>query len=452
MIFNKNILLILIFPLFLTSCHYRQDVKNIYIRGKIDKFTGLVYLYKEYAGNLFIIDTIIVDKGGSFIYNIPNNFSKGIYELRWGARNLKYMTFILDSENIVFKANNTIPPRPIFSNQSPSNVAYKTYRIEKERYEKRLDALSKFIQDYTIGDQFYKKSLTQFKKLQNNYNNLITDLSKRFPNSFLSSYLQSDRIPSYPPAPTSFDHNRNKYQVALSNIDFTDSTLLHSNLFNKKYTDLINLIHYLSNNETQQFSYIINLADRIISSSKSSRLIYDYSMSFVLSRLLNNQHLSLKHYQVLEEYMKTFSPILPDYVTISYSTGKYKPLNIRSLVCGTDTLELKDISSEYTLLCFWSSEDSYSKGIIEELLYYYTPYLGKSFQVVSLVSSNQLPQDANNKIFHYEGSDKQYTELIRQLNIRYTPTFWVLDKNKTLVYNPINLFDLNNYFFNKICL
>ena len=415
----------------------------------------VVYLADFYGDKNKIIDSVKTNKNGNakFIFSTKASYS-GFYRLIFS--NEKFLDIIFDREDICLTTSITNPfdsARFIKFNQ---NEKYYDFLKQEKNFQKKMELLLPLIDDYPKEDPFYISIENQFKKNQIDIDRKAEDIIAEFPNSFFSKVIKSKKMPIIDGKINAIERKEYLKAHFFDNIDFSDSTLIHSDIFTSKSISFLTFFSDKSIPKPQLENNFIKASDIILAKAKVNQkvfeLILDYLMQgfeeFQFYNVLN--HLS-KKYKVESSCENaggktTLQRRLDSYQKLAI--GKKAP-EIRSMDVFGKEVSLSNVKSDYTLIVFWASWCPHCEILMPELRKVYNNQIKKNLEIigVSIDSSKTKLIDIIKKekyswvnICDSKGWNGKIAE---DYCVYATPTMLLLDSRKIILAKPISFRDLS---------
>lgn len=390
---------------------------------------------------------------GLINFNDINRFPVGVYRISF--EDSLFTDVILNNENIIVtnSIKNLKDSTAIIS--SEENKIYYEYWGMANKINDSINMITQ------IGNAVYEANgnkLTpdldsmamQIYNLSEKLNKFTWGLVSKSPGLYVSKLLKAYITPewqAYKKSPGA-KYYPNKYNFLkdrfFDNIDFSDSTLLNSEVFYVLCND------YLSKfADPPSDSAYISAIDFILNKAQPYQPVYDYILDLFVNTFDNT------------EWEETFIHLVDDYLLKNTCTPdehdknmseraaslkKLKPGNkapdILSTDAGGNPVTLYSTKSKITLLMFWSSECPHCEEVMSQMLHIYSVYhpLGLEIFAVSADTDRSSWITAINKhgLKWVNVSDllEFKSPSIAAYNAYSTPTFFLLDTEKNIISHP----------------
>ena len=426
------------------------------LTGRLVKPTNesWVILYKiEGTKQSFIANSNI--KNGQFHFIFKKEYKPGIYRLLYRTNGADYLDFIYNNEDIDLAFNPRNPSGTIVFNKSAENKMFENYAKDIAIPQRKLDSLqlNYFQTNNKLQEEKIKKAyvatLAAVNSTQKKYE---TSSSKMLVYDFIKASRRYN-------AKTPFK-SPEKYLTAVKThffdaIDFNNQRLLKSTLIIDRINDYVFYVNVSQNRKTQNNLYKIsldNVFQKIDNQGLYKDLVYYFLKRFskkdnsvITKFLLNNYFDNLPKSEQNLAYKKSILEKMKVVVNAKAPNITWQDFS------GNHSLyQLHD--AKYYLILFWSSTCPHCLRQVP-LLYKYLKDK-KNIKVIAVGLENG-PDPWNREMnkypdfIHVFGKNHWQNKFARAYNIHATPTYIVLDANKTIIAKPYSLEDLKN-FINKL--
>jgi thiol-disulfide isomerase/thioredoxin len=394
------------------------------------------------------------DNGFTYIYN--QSLHSGIY-------------------NIIFPDSTIV--EFMYDSAFPGNV-----KIEKKSTGERAiidgSVVTREFDSYKeqLAEQTNKNKAALKKNLHPTFQNYHTDslllsFANKAPESLLESYLKvqlSIKIPDYnPPAETNnkdsaiWVHNLIYYSKHFfDNFDFTDSRLLNTPLYTNMTDYFLDIISPKDVSGLNQ--NIDNLMQRTAVNPVYQQFTAKYLLKKYARKRINPVFEAVYTHIVEKYYLKSgFNWISNDelyYLTKEYNRRKPSLIgepapNISMNGIENDTLTLYNLNHKLILIYFYNYDCPICEKVTPELrkLVSRYDYLDIGVYAVCIGENPELWKRyvAGNKISHWSNvcDNNRINDVALTYNLGYTPTLFLLDKQKTILDKNFTLDELSKTLF-----
>lgn len=461
--------------LFLWGCGHNNDIsavtapinynpKDFTVKGKVNKLPGeKVFLYNFYGHKSNCIDSVIVEKDGSFTFKIKKETPPGLYRIIMGKTlrsqfmggGDQYVDFIFKYEDINFETHFEFPFDSMKVITSDENRNYYAYLLETDAIKTKLDILLYCLQYYPRTDKFFKVVAKQYDKVYDDYEDLIDKIISQNKGTLLAKMAVFEKLPYVDPLLGKDKRNEILKSNYFTKDDFTDTLLLHTDLIPTK------VIRYLSfyKNENlapeAQEAEFIKAVDIILKKAGSSENIYNSVIDYLIEGFEKfDMEMTLLH--IYDNYVAGGSCLdekkaqsLKDKTEAIKKLGKGQPApDFTFTDSQNNTHKLYDFQSQYTLVIFWASWCNHCQKVIPEVKVLYDNTDRNKLEVIAIsLDKEEKPWKdyiEQNKLTWYNYSNLKGWDcpIGRSYYVYATPTMFLLDKDKKIVAKPLNVRDL----------
>jgi thiol-disulfide isomerase/thioredoxin len=412
-----------------------------------------IYLSEIRGKQISKTDSIVLDENCHFSF-VRNTYT-GV--LRLSLNDSDYTDFIFNNENIVLNFSSAKLNYTAEVISSEENKTYFKFMIQAGAIEDSANAL------ISLGQRLYdadangnaatlKKMMKQIDELRKRKNAICKKTIEENKNLYASKLIQAAIVPDY------WEYMKQKDAASYPDeaaflkehffdyVDFSDSTLLHSDVFFKKCGDYFGF--FADPPSAEAYNECI---DFILVRAQSNKNVYNYFISTLVS--------TFEHSDWEEVYLHIVDKYNENSTCSDDATAKQLNKNssiIKSLKAGNaapsivspdlngNTLTLDSLKSKYTLVMFWASWCEFCEDAMPDLKNIYSSYKPKGLEIfaVSCDSIKEAWQSASEK---YElpwinTCDLKGFKSIAIINyhIWQTPTFYLLDSDGKIIARPIN--------------
>lgn len=442
---NKKILNLLLF-LFIVNSLFSQYTITGQFKDNTKKFESMLLYKNEGAFQYYKLNSAI-DENGLFGFSLPENFEKGSYKLVFDSQNDKYVHIIFNNENITFVCNPEDVVNTITFFESEENTLYFDYIRAMNTQYIELDE----IQDLCYGEpknsklkKEYGLKLLEITAFQEHFEEKSKD---KLVHHFI---VANKKHLSEKPLESRSDYYKYMKDNFLNAIDFQNPALRNSSfLLNRTNDYIFDLNEAVSNFDYSNLDFgMVDFALEKIEESKfKNELIYSITNSafdpyssqydFLLEYIFNNYYKKLPAKAKNENFTKMVEGKLNAIV------GK----KATDITIGKTSLY--SLKADSFLVIFWSTTCSHCLKEIPKV--YEMLSDNKSIEVV-LVGLEEEYSDWENVVKSFpkwknvRANGKWTNKYAKAYNVKGTPAYFILDKDKNIVSKPDKLVDLEKIF------
>lgn len=450
-----RIFILLISAIFVLTSSSAQEAYHIEI--KLDNYKNDTLLLGYYMGDKQFVKDTAFRKDDKFIFEGSMALDPGVYMVvLLPSKNV--FQFLIDQNNhhMYLHANALNLNDKISVENSQENKIFFEYIHFLSTQKPRGDELHKLAGQTSDPDE----------KAQ--VNKLITKLDEKvfakqdefvakYPQSFTAALIKSSKDVKTPefkedePVEAKLQKYVAYKSAYLSNLDFADERLFRSPIYFQKIDAFVQQI------TVQNPDSIIASLDFILDKTR----VLDDAFQFYLSHYFNHYlrskfvgmdavyvHLIDKYYAAgqapwvdpenLQKMKDAAEDIRPTLI------GRKAP-NLTFLRQDGSPIKVHDIKSDYTILFFWAPDCSHCEKAIPVVKDFYTKFKPKGVEILSICTG--LLEEANNCWSSIEKKEIQAFVNVNDpqlrsnfkvwYNIKTTPQFFVLDKDKKIISKGI---------------
>lgn len=440
-IFLANIIFILLF--------YNNLYSQYSITGTVDSNKEeILNLYRVFGEKRFLVETDTTDNLGNYHFELPADLSPGMLILM--NNDQKSFKLIFNHESLQlgitdFNQNDAFNFRGSIENE----IWYDYERIKKD-VERKTELIFPILINYPQNTTFYKSSEKEYKNLENQLQNFVLNTQKNFPDAYATKLIRTDVSPFLPKNYTHFERNEYIKKHFLDSIDFSDTTLLNSDVLTKKMIDFIALHQdeNLNMNELQK-SFILAI-DQILEKAAPNEKMYIFTLEFFLEGFtemglnlvtdylselphLANDCLSKISLQRIEQIVNPFRKVM---------NGNPAPVLIGKLITDED-FNLDSIHDSRIIIVFWSAFCPHCIDLLPKINQLKTQY--SDILIVSVITDKDSKAATEfikqNKLDFYHLFDGLAWEspFTQTYKVYATPCIFLLDENHIILGKPSDL-------------
>ncbi len=337
-------------------------------------------LLRIYNGNLFVVDSTAIRENNNVIFPIPANTSPGMFKVLLGmnSRNpgmppsLPVTTdFLFNHENITLKLDFNDPANTIEVIESKENKLYFDFLKSDIRFYQKLGLLEQIVISYPEKDEFYQKALECYNKAQHEHNQFIDETYKSAQKSLAARMIKNQKIPIIPGKLTPEQRDSIFRNEFLSQIDFSDTTLLYTNIYTDKIFQYIKMCMKETMSPRENEANCIRAIDYIVPLLNVNPIVQQHLLHFLIAGFESTMH--------MEEVLAHISSNYLQQCGSSSEVVKRRLEGYRRMAIGEKVpdLNLIDIQgtpfnlysdvTPYTLILFWHTACSHCQFLMKQL-------------------------------------------------------------------------------------
>ena len=436
---------------------------NSYSQNKVFTLKGTiknspyqkVYLQNIKGDFIKIIDSTLV-KNDCFQFNIKENSPIGMYTIVLNKKNHSFITVIFNNENIAFRSVFGHLLDSMIFIESKENILYYDNVKTIANTGKKNELLNSLLKQYDENNPFTKEIKKQIADIFYFQNKHIEDLMSKNPNTFFSKYLTANEQTIIP---ENIKENRIEYIKIhyFDKFDFNYIPLIYTDLVPNIIKNYLTFYESKTLSQLEQEQQYIKAVDLIITKSTINKEMND----FFTHQLLN--YFSYGDYDIIGVYINE-TYLLKDQCESEGNKErieiKEKIEKIRRVSIGKKapeiaminpvgkTLKLYDIHKEFIILVFWATWCPHCTSMLPDLKKIYNSLKSSSVEVLAIATDTdeakwkKFVNEGNYNWINYCDAKGSNSPIFKDFNIIGTPTFFVLDKTKTIISKPTDLTEL----------
>ena len=431
-----------------------QSQPSFKIEGCLTNLPFEKVLLSTLDGYATVIDTAIV-KNGCFEFTLSADILPGMYSIILDKKSNAYIHLVYNEQDIRFKSNfKHLSDSMIFTKSVDNQLFYRNVKFQTT-YSRKIDLLNRINALYDAKSSFAKQIFSEKQVLKSNYDKHVNQLLVEGKGTLFAKILQAQQ-PIKLPEILSKAQQLNYTQLhAFDNIDFRCEPLMRTDIIIRFLPEYIALFKDKTMTRAQQEENYRVAVDRILTKSSANEAMY----KFVCQQL--EMIFQYGEYEIISAYIKEKRAASGMCMTEQETADLQQGIeNIKRLAIGrlapdmqikdeyNKTYRLFDIKASYTVLVFWSTQCGHCTVMLPELSKIYNSQKQKNLEILAISIDYEeaswlsfLKTGTYNWINHHVKLEDR-NSILSEYNILGTPSFFVLDKTKTIVSKPVSLDDL----------
>lgn len=444
--------LLIIFALFFGTLQSQNTYK---VKGCLDN----IKYQKVYLATILGTKTKIVDSSqvtnGCFDFNLPLAAPPGMYSIILDARKNAYIRILFNNENIVFHSDLGHLLDSMNFTESRENKLYYDYSRFISVCNRKVEMLTKISNLYTTGDKFFKNCQEEITIVNQQMVDEPVKIIRNSPGTFVAQLLNAQQPVYIPESINEKGRKRYLQDHYLDNIDFTYAPLVRTDILPIAVKNYMALFEQKGFSQAEQEVSYTEGIDKLLAKCAVNQEVMD----FVIKELL--EIFSFGNYDIMNAYI-TEKYMLSNKCESDADARNYKMTidNIRRVSVGKSAPEivmtdnsgnetrLSSFTNDYTLVVFWSTTCPHCTKMLPELKDIYSRCDTNSLKIISFSLdpdrkkwTDFLAKD-NYKWINYNDPSGWQGKTCQAYNIRATPLFFLLNKEKIIVAKPLDLVEL----------
>ena len=325
---------------------------------------------------------------------------------------------------------------------SKINTDWNAYKIYKKRTMKSLSELRPLDNEHAVKE---------YNDLQNLFWSFTDSLS--LDDNYSSVLIRVDRFPAFNPA---LDYDKQRKEIIASffdEVDFKDLSLIPTDVLNNKILDFLSLQISPEQDVKQMMMSLILGADNVLYRASVDFEMYKFVFQFLMEtfKLMNLDEVVDYMTRIpYSEELKCDKNQYDELLTIAEFNSRVrigsKAENISGTTIFDEEFDLYEIESEYVIVYFWSYTCDHCKDNIKRFKSFFEQNPEISMVAISVKGDvkkirSLVKRYKVNSYFYYDGLEWNSPH-VNDYAVTATPSFYVLDKNKNIIYKPFDFEEL----------
>jgi peroxiredoxin len=437
---------------------------------------NMYYIASNYGKYQTLLDSVVATSDGKIIFKKPEKYVEGIYMLVTKDKKIEF-EFLMD-ENQFFKIEKN--PNDIQKNKitnSPLNIDFQNFNIFFKDKSDQLKELTT-----SLKEQNNKKDSTnvisQIKTIQNEINVYKHNYIKKHSQNTLAllfklttpvdDFLNKPEGELLNSKKDSIDYLKNHF---FDGINFNDPRLLRNPFLENKLSTYFN--YFIEQNPEEITKAIFEILEK---TEKSNNEIFKYlSLHFVdLYTEPKIMGLDRVFINIYETYFhnKTYDWLKPtqvEYLKYMYTSLKNNQIgnkapNVFMLLQEGKQINLYDIEAPFIVLAFWDPTCGHCETEIPKMKAMYDKSWKQRGVVVFAINNNTNEIQKWKEFIDKEklqdwinvyppkvltgNYTKEEVDFQTLYNVRQTPVFYLLDKEKKIIAKKVSIEKYEDIFLN----
>ena len=314
--------------------------------------------------------------------------------------------------------------------------------------------LKPILREFDAGTAFYADALNEYSSLQDDFMSFTDSLILH--DNYASVLIRTDR---FMPLNLKLDFKSQREELIanfFNDVDFKDVSLIPTDVLTQKIFDFLSIQLTKEQNEDQQIMALILGSDNVLNRAAVDFEMYKFVYQFLIETFKE------LHIEDVVDYLTR----IPYSEEIECTEEQYQELlsiaefnsrasigslaeNISGKTIFDEYFSLYDIDSDFTIVYFWSYTCDHCRENIKDLKSFLDE--NPDFSLVAVSVKGELKKIENivkkNKIkgyFYHDGLEWD-CPYVDDYAVTATPSFYLLDKDKKIVYKPFDFKELVNF-------
>ena len=409
-----------------------------------------VYLNSFNGLYLEVIDSVMMTADKRVEFN--SNLTKGMHQLE--TEYGQTVDFLYDDAPIKILVKDIGDNSTVDFLDSQANRDWYAYQVVKEQTLNSLNLLKPILRDYDKDSEFYIKSLNEYEQLQNAFVSFTDSLMLH--DNYASKLIKVDRFPSLN-LNDDFKKQRNDMIANFFNdVDFNDLSLIPTDVLTNKIFDFLSIQLTSDQNQEQQIMSLILASDNVLNRASVNFEMYKFIFRFLIESFNELKINEVVDYLTRIPYSENIECTENQYnelLSIAEFNSRARIGSIAKNISGTtifdESFDLYSIDNDFTIVYFWSYTCDHCRENIKDLKIFLDENPDFSLVAVSVKGDlkkikNLVKKTKLNGYFYHDGLEWN-CPFVDDYAVTGTPSFYLLDKEKKIVYKPFDFNELVDF-------
>ena len=409
-----------------------------------------VYLNSFNGLYLEVIDSVMMTADKRVEFN--SSLTKGMHQLETEFG--QTVDFLYDDVPIKILVKDIDDNSTVDFLDSQANRDWYAYQIVKEQTLNSLNLLKPILRDYDKDSEFYIKSLNEYEQLQNAFVSFTDSLMLH--DNYASKLIKVDRFPSLN-LNDDFKKQRNDMIANFFNdVDFNDLSLIPTDVLTNKIFDFLSIQLTSDQNQEQQIMSLILASDNVLNRASVNFEMYKFIFRFLIESFNELKINEVVDYLTRIPYSENIECTENQYnelLSIAEFNSRARIGSIAKNISGTtifdESFDLYSIDNDFTIVYFWSYTCDHCRENIKDLKIFLDENPDFSLVAVSVKGDlkkikNLVKKTKLNGYFYHDGLEWN-CPFVDDYAVTGTPSFYLLDKEKKIVYKPFDFNELVDF-------
>ena len=397
-----------------------------------------------------LVDSVMMSQDKRVEFNTP--LTKGMYQLEteYGPT----VDFLYDDEPVRVIVKDIYDNNTIEFIASKANTDWQVYKMFREQTLNQLNMLKPILRKYDAKSEFYADAIKEYGMLQDEFIAFTDSLILN--DNYASNLIRVDR---FTPLNLELDFkNQRKELIAnyFNKVDFSDESLIPTDVMTNKIFDFLSIQLTSEQNKDQQTMALILGADNVLNRATVNFEMYKFLYQFLFETFKELNVNEVVDYLTRIPYSEEMDCSEEQYnelLSIAEFNSRARVGSIAKNISGKtifdQDFDLYSIDNKFTIVYFWS----YTCDHCRENLGGLKSFLDENpdFSMVAVSVKGDLKKIKNivkkNKIsgyFYHDGLEWD-CPYVDDYAVTATPSFYLLDKDKKIVFKPFDFKELVNF-------
>lgn len=405
-----------------------------------------------YGDDVNILDTIFSGRPNHFIYEIPYGTPYGIYRIMT-EEGEKHLDVVFDGKPVVVATDYHAVLENLKVERSAATRQYHRFMRARGYVRYKQKVANDFLTSFPPDDPFYHQASEKYVALSKEMNDSIDQIAER--NTFLGKLLQNEKMAYADSIEGVQQYTAFRKAHFFDNRDYSNAAILRSPLFPEQILDYLSLYRDKGYSKSEQEAAFLQAIDSIMKYTKSHPEVFDYAVNYLIEGFkrfgMDNlvQHIAERTADEIECINRERQQAMEEKLSRirAVSVGSQAPELTMKDIEG-NTVSLYDVDSPYVLLVFWASWCPHCMSMLPELQAFNRKH-GDSLKTVAVSLDRQEEKwkavAGKYDWIHLSSLQGWETPAVDDYFIYGTPSFFLLDSNKTIIKKGATLSGIRSF-------
>ena len=409
-----------------------------------------VYLNACKGLYLEVVDSVMMSQDKRVEFN--SVLTKGMYQLEteYGPT----VDLLYDDEPVKMIVKDIYDNNTIEFIASKANADWQVYKKFREQTLNQLNMLKPILRKYDARSEFYADAIKEYGMLQDKFV-AFTD-SLMLNDNYASNLIRVDR---FTPLNLDVDFKTQRKELIanyFNDVDFNDVSLIPTDVMTNKIFDFLSIQITSEQNEDQQIMSLILGVDNVLNRATVNFEMYKFLYQFLFETFKELNINEVVDYLTRIPYSEEIDCAEEQYnelLSIAEFNSRARVGSVAKNISGKtifdQDFDLYSIDNDYTIVYFWSYTCEHCRENLGELKLFLDE--NPDFSMVAVSVKGDLKKIKNivkkNKIsgyFYHDGLEWD-CPYVDDYAVTATPSFYLLDKDKKIVFKPFDFKELVNF-------
>ena len=397
-----------------------------------------------------LIDSVMMSQDKRVEFNTP--LTKGMYQLEteYGPT----VDFLYDDAPVRVIVKDIYDNNTIEFIASKANTDWQVYKMFREQTLNQLNMLKPILRKYDAKSEFYADAIKEYGMLQDEFIAFTDSLILN--DNYASNLIRVDR---FTPLNLELDFKNQRKELItnyFNKVDFSDESLIPTDVMTNKIFDFLSIQLTSEQNKDQQIMALILGVDNVLNRATVNFEMYKFLYQFLFETFKELNVNDVVDYLTRIPYSEEIDCSEEQYselLSIAEFNSRARVGSIAKNISGKtifdQDFDLYSIDNKFTIVYFWS----YTCDHCRENLGGLKSFLDENpdFSMVAVSVKGDLKKIKNivkkNKIsayFYHDGLEWD-CPYVDDYAVTATPSFYLLDKDKKIVFKPFDFKELVDF-------